>query len=743
MPIIRLFPSGSGTSGGGIALPAVSDIQTLTAAGNGKLSVKWTDPDATIVNDGVTLATWASTVVVVKEGSYAVSPTDPDAAFTYTSTTRNGHTATPLVATGLKNGTTYYVSLFPMSTDGSVNTNTVNRKTGIANKITISTTPSQSGSLTYNTNPQSPSWSNYNSAQLTLGGVTTGTNAGSYNATFTPKDDYMWSDGTTAAKTVIWSIGKATVTVPTTSSSFTYDGNQKSPVWSGYDSAKMDLNGTSSATNAGSYTAIFTPTSNYKWSDGTTVAKNVTWSIAKAAGSLSLSITSVTLNTATLTSNVTVARAGDGAITATSSSTNVATVSVSGTTVTVTAVGSGSSTITVKVAEGTNHTAPANKTVSVTAALANVFGVCWDMSNSSTALTRLTKSNDPNGLVTVNITTNPSPAVGTGAGSSPFDSYSPWKDMDEYNIINSTVSHKRGTSSFSRTAYNTMVYIPTFYYRIFDSNGKRYFYISDTAISGFTKHPGSNKYVGRYNTIAGENTSLSRVAVLGGDIPASASGSAPRVSLTRAAFREAAKSKGDKWSLYDYVTWCAVWLLYLVEFADWNSQAKIGQGIISVSEVQNTGGTDTMSYHTGRAAGTDGQTAVQYRHIENPWGDVDEWIDGINFSDGIVYVCTDPAKYADDTATGYTSIGSKIQSSGWIKSLGLSSFAPYAFFPSAVYGSSSTYISDYYYKASRWRALYVGGSWSNELYAGLFYFDASYSSSGSSSYIGARLLYHP
>ena len=724
---------------------AVGDVSgiTLAAAGNGKLSVMWTDPDATIVNDGVTLATWASTVVVVKEGRYAVSPTDPDAAFTYTSTTRNGHAAAPLVATGLKNGTTYYVSLFPMSTDGSANTNTANRKTGVANKITISTTPSQSGSLTYNTNPQSPSWSNYNSAQLTLGGVTSGTNVGSYNAIFTPKDDYMWSDGTTAAKTVSWSIGKATVTVPTDSSSFTYDGNQKSPVWSGYDSAKMTLGGTSSATNAGTYTATFTPTANYKWSDGTTAAKNVTWSIAKAAGSLSLSTTSVTLNTATLTSNITVTRAGDGAITATSSNSSVATVTVSGTTVTVTAVGSGSSTITVKVAEGTNHTAPANKTVSVTAALANVFGVCWDMSNSSTALTRLTPSNDPNGLVTVNITTNPSPAVGTGAGSSPFDNYSPWKDMDEYNIVNNAVSHKRGSSSFSRTNYNTMVYVPTFYYRIFDSNGKRYFYISDTAISGFTKHPGSNKYVGRYNTIAGTNTSLSRVAVPGGDIPASASGHSPRVSLTRAAFREAARSKGDKWSLYDYVTWCAVWLLYLIEFADWNSQAKIGQGIVSASAAQNTGGTDTMSYHTGRAAGTDGQTAVQYRHIENPWGNVYEWIDGINFDDRTVRVCTDPAKYADDTTTDYMVASTITGSNGFIKSLGSSTNAPYAFLPNAVGGSNSTYIPDYYYQNTGWRVLRVGGSWNNGLIAGLFFFRADSTSSSSHSLIGARLLYHP
>ncbi len=379
---------------------------------------------------------------------------------------------------------------------------------------------------------------------------------------------------------------------------------------------------------------------------------------------------------------------------------------------------------------------------------ANVFGVCWDMGNSSTALTRLTPSDDPNGLVTVNITTNPSPAVGTGAGSSPFDNYSPWKDMDEYNIINNAVSHKRGTSSFSRTTYNTMVYIPTFYYRIFDSNGKRYFYISDTEISGFTKHPGSNKYVGRYNTIAGTNTSLSRVAVPGGDIPASASGHSPRVSLTRAAFREAARSKGDKWSLYDYVTWCAVWLLYLVEFADWNSQAKIGKGIVNVVGAQNTGGTDTMSYHTGRAAGTDGQTAVQYRHIENPWGNILEFIDGINFNGGTTYVCADPTKYADDIETGYIVIAYKLVGSGVgfsIKSVDLLPDAPYAFIPSANIFGKNKYIPDCCVRGTTegWRTLLVGGHSSHNDDAGLFCLYTSQATSFSASTAGARLMFHP
>lgn len=33
-----------------------------------------------------------------------------------------------------------------------------------------------------------------------MGGVTKGTDAGSYNATFTPKEGYTWGDGTNETK---------------------------------------------------------------------------------------------------------------------------------------------------------------------------------------------------------------------------------------------------------------------------------------------------------------------------------------------------------------------------------------------------------------------------------------------------------------------------------------------------------------------------------------------------------------
>ena len=265
------------------------------AAGNGKLAIKWTDPAATVVSDGVTLATWEKTVVVVKAGSYATDPDDADAAFRKVVTTRNQYATSALTATGLTNGTEYFVTFFPMSTDGAVNKANANRTTGTANRLTL-TVPTQSGTLTYNGDAQAPTLSNYDANKMTLGGVTSKTDAGSYTATVTPKDDYMWTDGTITAK-------------------------------------------------------------------------NVTWTIGKAAGSLSLSPTSLTFNMDKKSGTIAITRAGDGKITVTSSNTSVATVSLSGTTVTVSSVNdtNGEATITVSVAEGTNYKAPANKTCKVTA----------------------------------------------------------------------------------------------------------------------------------------------------------------------------------------------------------------------------------------------------------------------------------------------------------------------------------------------------------------------------------------
>lgn len=236
--------------------------------------------------------------------------------------------------------------------------------------LTIQAMPTQSGSLTYTGSTQSPTWKGYDSNMMTIGGVTSGINAGTYTATFTPVGKYVWTDGTQEAKSVSWTIGRAEIkNVPAQTGSVTYNGSAQSPAWSNYNSSQLTIGGTSSATNAGSYSATFTPTSNYKWSDGTTTAKSASWTIGKAAGSITLSASSLSLTYPKTSGTITVTRPGSGTVTASSDNTNIATVSVSGTTITVTAKATGSATITVSVGADTNYTAPSSKTFTVAVTL--------------------------------------------------------------------------------------------------------------------------------------------------------------------------------------------------------------------------------------------------------------------------------------------------------------------------------------------------------------------------------------
>lgn len=383
-----------------------------------------------------------------------------------------------------------------------------------------------------------------------------------------------------------------------------------------------------------------------------------------------------------------------------------------------------------QTAEGTVSITASGQSKALTLSYANVFGVCWDTSNSSTALKRLTQSTDPYGLVTKSVTTEPVPAVGTGPGSSPFDAYMPWSGMKECNLNTAgTVTAWKGQSRFSRSGDFVMVFIPEFYVAQKRSGTKQYLYVSDKPKTGMTKHPGSGKYVGRYHMNYNGLSAQSTTGVI------------PYADVTRARARNAAKNNGSRYHLYDYATYCAIVFLYIVEFADWNCQTKIGRGYTdSHSAALDSGTTDRMTYHTGRASGSDGGTAVQYRWIENLWGNVYQWVDGFNANDTTAYYCTDPSKYADDTATGYTNIGT-LPATGWIKDLTVTDNG--LLIPKTPGGSETTYVPDYVGSSSGWHVLFVGGYWYSSTYAGLLCFDAYYDSSYSYSYVSARLLCEP
>ena len=705
--------------------------------------------------------------------------------------------------------------------------------------------PTVSGSLTYNGQAQSPTLTGYDADKMVLSGDTSGTNAGSYTAVVTPTEQYKWADGSTEAKDIQWSIAKATPSitfdpasvsldtsttsqavavtytgdgtlsaqsdnsgvataslegttltvtgvetgntaiqvsasegtnytaasaslsvavqfaiiipvVPTQSGSLTYKPYTLQTVsWNNYDPDQLTIGGSVKGTNAGTYTATFTPKPGYQWWDGTTETKNATWTIRQANNSATFypdGTQTLNANKRSVTITVTPQYGEISASWMDPDYSQYADISVDNSS----AVSDGYCYITVSAkkqvpaeigkigyyveTEGSTNYVTVNygKYVKIES-LTSVFGVSWDSSQPSTALTRLTKANDPNKLVTVDITTEPVPAVGTGSGSSPFDNYMPWMGMEEYNIVNTSgkVLNKKGESGFTRTNISVpvMVKIPKFYYKIERIGSIFRYYVADGPVDGLSLHPGSgDNYLARYE--AGEASSGTL-----GFILASYSGTTPSVSKTRSTFRDYARNMASGFQLRDIAAWCAYDLLYLVEYADWEGQKKIAQGLVNNPSVNKTGLTDAMVYHTGRANSSD-NSAVQYRWIENPWGNVREWVDGINFQNRTAYICTDPTKYADDTTANYTSTGVTLSSTtGWIKGLGLSTDFPWAYLPNEPGGSSTTYIPDYMYSGGGWRVLNVGGSYSKRLNGGQFYFDASNTSSDKNSDLGARLQF--
>ncbi len=577
--------------------------------------------------------------------------------------------------------------------------------TKIAN--TLGAVPTQKRTLTYTGSAQTVSLNGYDANKMTLGGTTSATNAGTYTATVKPKGNYVWADDTQNTVNVTWSIGRATISVPAQSGTLTYTGSALTPGWSNYDSNKITIGGTTSGTNAGSYNASFTPQVNYRWGGGTITAKTVSWSIGKAAGSLSISPTTAALTSVNATKAITVTRSGNGAISATSSKTSVATVSVSGNTVTVTAKADGTATITVKVAAGTNHNIPADKTCSVTVEISKIYGASWD----GTSTTKWTRTDAAASF------TDPVPAVNNSGGSSPFNTIQPWAGMVK--------SIRTG---------GVMVAIPKFWYKITQNGAGIKIQIANKAISGFSVSPahmnrGDGKgerdvvYVGRHHC--------------GATAYKSASGQKPKVSITRSAARTAIHNLGTNIWQMDFAMRFTIWLLYIVEFADWNSQAKIGYGCGNSKGTENMGYTDGMTYHTGttQPSRTTYGYGTQYRWIEGLWDNVYDWCDGCYNNSNGLNIILNPNNFSD-SANG-TSVGTP--SNGWPSTFSVKTTGGFPLFiPTATGGSASTYSCDGWYFSASSPCVCVGGYCGQGTYLGLFYVHH-----GSASYtdadIGCRL----
>lgn len=168
------------------------------------------------------------------------------------------------------------------------------------------------------------------------------------------------------------------------------------------------------------------------------------------------------------------------------------------------------------------------------------------------------------------------------------------------------------------------------------------------------------------------------------------------------------------------------------------------------TSAQLTGKCDSLGMKSG-CLNSASRNAIIYRGVENIFGNIWKFVDGINIKDYEAYVCYDPSQYVSDKFTEpYKKIGyglfrpaegsTSTSREGYAKSLGYDEKNPLMALTTEVGGSDSTYMTDYAYINSGNRIALLGGSWGNSAFAGLWCWVCYYASSTATIYLGSRLL---
>ena len=276
-----------------------------------------------------------------------------------------------------------------------------------------------------------------------------------------------------------------------------------------------------------------------------------------------------------------------------------------------------------------------------------------------------------------------------------FDNLYPWSDIISFNYDSNSQSiiayygDDNFTFSPSDEKINVFTKIPQFWYkRWIDEDDYEHIQIADYAAEGFLE---SKEFaVARYS-YEGSTTA-----------PRSCSGLVP-LAASGQNYQTGAKSLGDNVCLFDWRALGAIQLLYLIEYADNNSQNTLGKGISSGSK-SNSGQLDNLGMKSG-CLDDDAAHSVIYRGIEDIFGNVRQLIDGVNINDRQAYVCTDPTKYDFEKYDGdYAQVGYVNNSSnGYISKLGYDENYPLLMLPIECSGVSDTtgFTDNYYQNAGK------------------------------------------
>ena len=345
-------------------------------------------------------------------------------------------------------------------------------------------------------------------------------------------------------------------------------------------------------------------------------------------------------------------------------------------------------------------------------------------------------------------------------------------------VMTSGDTYEIGSANYGGADGQVMVQIPKFYFKEYVTGADHSWNVSLLPLIGYTVHPafirdGIEVPYRYYSAFEGSMfdastsamTVSASIATAGfyaaGDKLCSIAGQWPKTNQLRADFDAMCTSRGTPWRQNDFYLLAAIQLLYLIEYASFNSQSMIGAGrtalsgggwtanfLIGMTGFSIKDGNGTANVSIGGSSGylTDYMT---YNGIENFYGNVWKFIGLMSVNGGVgtsapmpMYATGNKAHYNAASAVNMDLIVNNINLGATNEGYSSNLENCIGFIPSAVGAGSTTKITDYFWQYSGnggWRAPCFGGSSDIGALAGAFFLYVHYSASFVSVYVGSRL----
>ena len=413
---------------------------------------------------------------------------------------------------------------------------------------------------------------------------------------------------------------------------------------------------------------------------------------------------------------------------------------------------------------------------------APVYGVEWDTTLATTALTRVGSSSAHNAISGLPVQSKMRRCLLLDDGT-----------VNYYlNPNNSNQKADGSPANLTGVDGQVMVEIPQ-HYRKFEFSGNiQRVLISERPFAG--AHLVPLQYISAFEAAVQRSTSkLSSVIntttdYRGGnntsawDAAANSLLGKPATSLSRIQFTTFAANRGAKWFQMLYETYKTVVWLYMIEYAQRNSQTAfnsnltidgyrqggLGSGVTNINSSTwssfnstnpflncGSGAMNNFNSSTSFTHPTLGATQIPvYRGIEHPFGHIWKWAEGINVRalvSSIEMYTANGYTFSSTNYTGYTLQGNLAIASDYIRNLLTGSASgQIEIMPSTVGSgaSATTFWSDQYFQSrpgsgESLRAVAFGGSAANGVSAGLLLSAVGGVPAGADASVGARLCFIP